>query len=124
MFSRQEEPDRTQVSPADRETVEELIPQTLTLGNSRKATILDLLSVHLKGVFGEAETLLNESGKFTDPAALFAQDFLRVSCTNNNLADDDMVKPLNNPLIKHIPRYEHGSLGHRSQSIPPRKVRG
>ena len=117
-------PDRMPVLPADREAVEELVPQTLTLGDSGKTAILNLFSVHFERVFGEAETLLNESGKFTDPAALFTQDFLRVSCTNNNLADDDMVKPLNNPLIKHIPRYEHGSLGHRSQSIPPRKVRG
>jgi len=75
----------TVTSPADRETVEEFIPQTLALGNSRKAAVLDLLSVHLKGVFGEAETLLNESGQFTDPAALFTQDFLSMSCTNNNL---------------------------------------
>jgi len=84
--------DRTPVLPADGETVEELVPQTLTLGNSGETTELDLLSVHLEGVFGEAETLLNESGKLTDSTALLTQDFLGVGSTDNNLANRDMFR--------------------------------
>jgi hypothetical protein len=78
--------DRTPELPANSETVEELVPQTLTLGNSGETTILNLLSVHLERVFREAETFLNESGKFTDPTALLTQDFLGMSGTDNNLA--------------------------------------
>lgn len=80
------------ILPADGETVEELVPQTLTLGNSGETTVLNLLGVHLEGVFGEAETLLNESGKFADPTALLAQDFLGVGSTDNNLANRDMLR--------------------------------
>jgi len=81
------------VLPADGETVEELVPQTLTLGNSGKTAVLNLLGVHLKRVFGEAETLLNESGKFADPTALLAQDFLGMSSTDNNLANRGVFRP-------------------------------
>ena len=86
-------PDRTSVVPADGETVEKLVPQTLTLGNSGKTTKLNLFGVHLKRVFGEAETLLNESGKLTDPTALLTQDFLGMGSTDNNLANRDMLRP-------------------------------
>ena len=110
--------------PADSETVEELVPQTLTLGNSGETTVLDLLGVHLERVFGEAEALLNESGKLTDPAALLAQYFLGVGSTDNNLADRDMFKPPRSCLAWDSPQYERGSLGHHNRSIPPRRVHG
>jgi len=84
--------DRTQTLPANSEAVEELVPQTLTLGDSGEATILDLLSIHLERVFGEAETFLDESGKFTDPTALLTQDFLGVCSTDNNLAEHNMFR--------------------------------
>ena len=86
------------ILPADCETVEELVPQTLTLGNSGETTVLNLLGVHLEGVFGKAETLLNESGKFADPTALLAQDFLGVGSTDNNLANRDMLRSSSSSL--------------------------
>jgi len=78
--------------PADSKTIEKLVSQTLTLGNSRETTILNLLSVHLERVFGEAEAFLNESGKLTDSAALLTQDFLGVGSTDNNLASRNMFR--------------------------------
>ena len=116
--------DRTQILPANSEAVEELVPQTLTLGNSGEATILDLLSIHLERVFGEAETLLNESGKFTDPTALLTQDFLGVCSTDNNLAEHNMFRSPRNFRTLHLPQCERESLGHHNQSIPPRRVPG
>jgi hypothetical protein len=89
--------DQMAISPADSKTVEELIPQALALGNSGKAAILDFFGVHLKRVFGEVEALLNESGELTNPAALLTQNFLSVGSANNNLADNDMVRPPNAP---------------------------
>ena len=84
--------DRTPVLPADRETVEKLVPQTLTLGNSGKTTVLNLLGIHLERVFGEAETLLDESSKLTDPTTLLTQDFLGMGSTDNNLTNRDMLR--------------------------------
>ena len=83
---------RTAALPADSEAVEKLVPQTFTLGNSRETTVLNLLSVHLERVFGEAEAFLNESGKFTDSTALLTQDFLGVGSTDNNLANHDIFR--------------------------------
>ena len=80
------------ILPADSETVEELVPQTLTLCDGGETTVLNLLGIHLERVFGETETFLDESSKLTDPATLFAQDFLGVSSTNDNLADRDMFR--------------------------------
>ena len=79
--------------PADGKTVEELVPQTLTLSYSGKTTVLNLLGVHLERVFWEAETLLDESGKLTDPTALLTQDFLGMGSTDNNLANRGMFRP-------------------------------
>ena len=83
---------RTPTLPANSETVEELVPQTLALGNSGETTILNLLSVHFERVFGEAETLLNESCKFTDPTALLTQHFLGVGSTDNNLPNHNLFR--------------------------------
>ena len=110
--------------PANGETVEELVPQTLTLGNSGKAAVLNLLGVHLERVFGEAETLLNESGKLTDPTALLTQDFLGMGGTDNNLINLDILRSPNSCLTRNSPQCERGSLGHHNQSIPLQRVHG
>jgi len=112
------------VLPADGETVEEFVPQTLALGNSGKTTVLDLLGVHLERVFGEAETLLNESGKLTNPTALLTQDFLGMGSTDNNLTNCYAFSPPNSPLTRDSPQCVRGSLGHHNQSIPPQRVHG
>ena len=82
--------DRTAILPADSQTVEELVPQTLTLGDSGETTVLNLLGVHLERIFGETETLLDESGKLADSTTLLTQDFLGVGSADNNLAYDRM----------------------------------
>src|SRR5882757_1888329 len=106
--------------PADGETVEELVSQTLTLSDGGETTVLDLLCVHLERVFGKVETLLNESGELTDPTALLTQDFLGVGSTDDNLANCDLFRSLEGYPTSRSPQYERGSLGHRNQSIPPR----
>jgi len=103
--------DQTPGLPADGETVEELVPQTLTLGDSGKATVLNLLGVHLERVFWEAETLLDESGKLTDPTALLTQDFLGMGGTDNNLAGPDMFRSPSSSLSWDSTRLS-ASVGH------------
>ena len=110
--------------PADSETVEELVPQTFTLGDGGETTVLNLLGVHLERVFGEAETLLDESSKLTDPTALLTQDFLGMGSTDDDLANRDMSRSPNGSSTWDSPQYERGSLEHHNQNIPPRRVHG
>jgi hypothetical protein len=67
-------------------TSKELVPQALALGNSRQTTVLDLLGVEFERVLGEFETLLDESGEFTDATTLLSKDFLGVGCTDDDLS--------------------------------------
>jgi hypothetical protein len=60
------------------------------LCNSGETTVVNLLGVELERVFGEFETFLDEGSEFTDPAALFAENFLSVCST-----DDNLDEPLN-----------------------------
>lgn len=71
--------------PADGETTEELVTQALALSDSGETTVLDLLSVELKGVVGELETLLDERGELADAATLLAQHLLGVRSTDDDL---------------------------------------
>ena len=57
------------VTSADCQATEELVLQTLTLHNSREATVLNLLSVQLETVIGEFEPLLNKGRELVDMPA-------------------------------------------------------
>ena len=72
-------------APTDSKPTEQLVSQALALSDSRETTVLDLLSVKLKGVVGELETLLHERSKLTDAATLLTEDFLGVGSTDDNL---------------------------------------
>lgn len=72
--------------PPDGKTTEELVSERLALSDGGKTTVLDLLSVELERVLRELETLLDESGELTNAAALFAEDFLGVGGTDDNLS--------------------------------------
>jgi hypothetical protein len=72
--------------PTDSQTVEELELDRLTLSNGTETTVLDTFSVKLNSVLGELETLLNESGQFTDTTTLLTENVLGVSST-----DDDSI---------------------------------
>lgn len=74
--------------PADSKATKELVTEGFALGDSRKTTVLDLLSVELKGVIGELEALLDERGKLADAATLLTQDLLGVGSTNDDLAGE------------------------------------
>ena len=55
------------------------------MSDSRKTTVLDLLSVELEGVLGELETLLHKGSKLTDAATLLTEDLLGVGGTDDDL---------------------------------------
>lgn len=74
--------------PTNGKTTEELVPQRLALGDSRKPTVLDLLSVELQRVLGELEALLDQGGEFTDAASLLAEHLLGVGGTDDDLQFD------------------------------------
>ena len=80
-----DESEHTVACSPDSETVEELVPQALTLCNSGQTPVLDLGGVQRDAVLGELESLLDERGEFTDAASLLSEDFLSV-CS----ADDDI----------------------------------
>jgi hypothetical protein len=46
---------------------------------------LNFLSIKLERIFRELETFLDESGEFTNTTALLSEDFLSVSCTDDDL---------------------------------------
>lgn len=71
--------------PTNSKTAEELVSQRLALSNSRKSTVLNLLSVELQGVLGELEALLDEGGEFTDATSLLAENLLGVGGTDDDL---------------------------------------
>ena len=71
--------------PANSETTKKLVAERLALGDGRETTVLDLLSVELKGVIGELEALLDERGELADAATLLSQNLLGVSGTDDNL---------------------------------------
>lgn len=48
---------------------------------------MNFLSVELKGVLGELETLLHKGSKLTDAATLLTEDFLGVGGTNDDLRE-------------------------------------
>lgn len=94
------EADDTVAGTADSQTVKQLELDGFGLGDSAETAVLDTLGVKFDGVFGEAETLLNEGGEFTDTATLLAEDVLGVGG-----ADDDSVAKyisINTALSPHL----------------------
>ena len=71
--------------PADGETTKKLVAERLALGDGRETTVLDLLSVKLKGVVGELEALLDERGELTDAATLLTQNLLGMGSADDKL---------------------------------------
>ena len=71
--------------PTNGKSTKKFVPQTFTLSDSRKTTVLDLLSEEFKRIFREFETFLDESSKLANTATFFTEYFLGVGCTNNDL---------------------------------------
>ena len=71
--------------PTNSKSTKKLVPQTFTLSDGRKTTVLNLLSKKFKGIFREFETFLNESSKLANTATFFTKYFLGVRRTNNDL---------------------------------------
>ena len=80
-------------APADGETAEELVPRALALSDSRETTVLDLLGEELERIFGELETLLDESRELTNAATLLTQDLLGVCGADNDLPRREFPRP-------------------------------
>jgi hypothetical protein len=72
------------VLPSNCQPRQKLVAQTLTLSNSTQSPLLHPLGIQLDRPITELESLLHKSRQFPDSTALFAKDFLRVGC-----ADDD-----------------------------------
>lgn len=70
--------------PSYSQTSQKFIPQTLTLSNSAQSSLLYLLRIKFHGPLTEFKSFLDEGGQFTDTTSLVSEDFLCVSC-----ADDD-----------------------------------
>lgn len=82
-----DEPQHTVACPPDGETIEQLVPQALTLCDGGETTVLNLCSVEGDGVLGELEALLDQAGEFADAAALLAEDFLGVCGADDDVGD-------------------------------------
>jgi hypothetical protein len=53
------------------------------LSDGGETTVLDFGRVEGYAVFGEFEAFLDQGGQFADAAALFAEDFLGVCCSDD-----------------------------------------
>lgn len=77
----------TIASTADGETVQQLVPERLALGDGRETAVLDLGGVEGDRVLGELETFLNEAGELANAATLLAQNLLGVCCADDDVGD-------------------------------------
>lgn len=80
-----DETEDTVAGTADGETVEELVPEGLALGDGRETAVLDLGGVEGDGVLGELEALLDEGSEFTNAAALLSENLLCVGCPDDDV---------------------------------------
>lgn len=81
------ETEDTIAGTTDSETVEELVAEGLALGDGGETTVLDLGGVEGDGVLWELETLLDQGGEFANATSLLAEDFLGVSCADDDVGD-------------------------------------
>lgn len=86
-----DESENTVGGTTDGKTTEKLVSERLALGDGVESTVLDLLGVELERVFGELETLLDESSELTNAATLVTKNLLGVSG-----ADDDLGASVGN----------------------------
>lgn len=80
-----DKPQHTIARPPHSQTVQQLVPQALTLCDSAETSVLNLGSVEGDAVLGELEALLDERRELANATALLAEDFLCVGS-----ADDDV----------------------------------
>jgi hypothetical protein len=78
-----DETNNTIASSSDSKTAQKLVTKRLSLRNSRKTTVGNLLSVKLDGVVREVESFLNDRGQFTDTTTLLAENVLGLCCTDD-----------------------------------------
>ena len=95
--------------PADSKATKELVTEGFALGDSRKTTVLDLLSVELERVVGELEALLDERGELTDAATLLTKDFLGVGGTDDDLKENIKIQSQTTIIARDCSlRFERG----------------
>jgi len=82
-----DEPQHTVARPPHSQTVQQLVPERLALGDGGETAALDLSGIEGDGVFGELEALLDEGGELADAAALLAEHLLRVGCADDDVGD-------------------------------------
>ena len=69
------------------QSIEQLVPQTLTLSDCTETTILHLRCIERNAVLGEVEAFLNQRRQLADAAPLLAQDFLCVRRADDDIGD-------------------------------------
>jgi len=69
------------------QTVQQLVSERFALGDGRETAVLDLGGIEGNAVLGELESLLDEGGEFADSSTLFAQDFLGVCRSDDDVGD-------------------------------------
>jgi len=71
-----DESDDTVARTTDGESSQQLELEGFGLGLGAETTVLDALGVQLHGAIGESESLLDDTGQFTDAASVFSEDVL------------------------------------------------
>ena len=80
-----DEPQHTIACPPYSQTVQQLVPQALTLCDSAETSVLNLGGIEGDAVLGELEAFLDEGRELSNASTLLAKDFLCVGS-----ADDDV----------------------------------
>jgi hypothetical protein len=78
------QPGRKIVLPSNSQSSQKFVPQTFTLSNSSQPSLLNFFGIQLDNSFTELESLLNKSSELTDMTAFVVENFLHMSCTNDN----------------------------------------
>merc|ERR1712064_134888 len=71
-----DESEDTIASSSDCKTSNELVSERLSLGDGAQTTGGNLLSIEFNSSLWEVESLLNQTGQFSDPSSLFSENIL------------------------------------------------
>jgi|SRR5271170_8139363 len=82
IYVQQEE--RKSVLPSNSQSSQKFVPQTFALSNGTQTSLLNLFGIKFNSSFTEFESLLHKSSEFTDSAAFVTEDFLCMSCTDDD----------------------------------------
>mmetsp|Transcript_34612 Transcript_34612/g.83928 ORF Transcript_34612/g.83928 Transcript_34612/m.83928 type:complete len:223 (-) Transcript_34612:36-704(-) len=79
-----DESDNTVASSSDSKSSQQFEFQGFGLGLSTETTVLDTLGVQFNSAIGKSESLLNDTGQFTDATSILSQHVLGAGGTDDN----------------------------------------